>query len=240
MDTITLNFVSFLGDILMTIDVVKGIKWSSVLVMIATEAWYLTCYKWRFVLGSKDLEPDDVFNSDEKSITITCVKIFVPQIIFMLPSGEVWITVPFESCKQCDKGKIYVIEACFEAHKKLRDEGKDGYGTDKAKVHSLIASDTSCGIEIPCRHRGDQPYVFRDNSGKKLNLYDVLEDPGNDNLVIVVVLKNIVYCSDCSESRLKSILRIKDQYTMSNGIKNICPNCGFLHCLVCDDCIEDF
>jgi hypothetical protein len=164
MDTITLNFVSFLGDVLMTIDVVKGVKWSYVLVMIATESWYLTCYKWRFVLGSKDLDPEDVFNSDEKSITITCVKIFVPQIFFMLPSGEVWITVPFESCNTFER-QIYFIDACLEAHKKLKVEGKDGYGTYRSKIQPLI--DT---------HWSDQPYEFYDKNGKLMELFDVLED----------------------------------------------------------------
>jgi hypothetical protein len=43
--------------------------------MIATEEWHKNCKRWKFFFGFKNLEPDDVFNSDEDLFKITHVKI---------------------------------------------------------------------------------------------------------------------------------------------------------------------
>ena len=101
MQIITLVFMSLAGDVLMTLDVFKEDKWSTIIEMIVTEEWYQTCKRWKFFFGLKNLNLDDVLDdvldSDEDQINITCVKID-PQIIFELSSGEFLVSVSFDQC----------------------------------------------------------------------------------------------------------------------------------------------
>ena len=227
-----LNFVYLSGDVLMTIeDVCKDVKWSSVIDMIANEEWYKSCKKWRFVFELKNLEPDDILESEEESIKIISIKI-VPQISFELPLGEFLVSVPFDSCNSWRDGQVYVIGACFEAHKKLRELGKDGYGTDKTKIHPLIDTYLCCGHETPCHHGEEHPYVFRDKNDKVLNIYDILEDPGDDNLIIVAVPKQ-VYCYHLREIQFHGPLRDGQRRKIICEKVSLCPDCGFLHCPFC-------
>lgn len=217
----TIIFVSMTGDIFMTlVDVNKEFKWSSILDTIATETWYKTCKRWRFAFGIKNLKLDDVLEFNDDVIKITCIK-FEPQIIFELPTGELLVSISFGRCNS-----FYdVLGMCFKAHIKLKDIGENGYGTNKPKIHTLINTYTYCGHVTFSPNSGEQAYDFY-NNGKLLDLYDILEDPGDDNLVIVAVPKQ-VYCSqeDCTKN-----------YGMVSRDKikiSLCPVCGFLHCPSC-------
>jgi hypothetical protein len=217
--------MSFSGDVLMTLENInKKDKWSSILEMIATEGWYQTCKRWKFIFGVKKLEPDNVLDSDENKIKITCIKID-PQIIFKLSSGELLVSISFESCKVESyrfNERITVILACLEANKKLREIGKDGYGRDKTKIHPL--TDT-------CYKKFDVLYVFRDKNGKKLNNHNLIEDPGDDNVLIVADLKKI-YCDIC-KTIYHGPLRIGEKRKSLREKISLCSICGFLHCSSC-------
>ena len=225
MQTRTLVFMSFSGDVLMTLeDVNKEDKWSSILEMITTEGWYQTCKRWKFVFGVKKLEPDDVLDSVEDQINITCTKID-PQIIFKLSSGEFLVSISFESCKvESDRfnERVNVILACFEANRKLRELGKDGYGRVKTKIHPLMD---------PCYKKFDMLYVFHDENGKKLDYHNPIEDPGDDNVLIVANQKKI-YCDIC-RTVYYGPLRIGEKRKSLREKISLCSICGFLHCPSC-------
>ena len=225
MQIITLVFMSLCGDVLMSLDVFKEDKWSTIIEMIVTEEWYQTCKRWKFFFGLKNLNLDDVLDdvldSDEDQINITCVKID-PQIIFELSSGEFLVSVSFDQCVVW--GYVYdntviISSACQEAHEKLKDESKDGYGTDRSKIQPLW------GIyEAPL-------YVFRDKNGKELKKYDQIEDPGDDNVLIVAELK-VVYCDTC-ETKFHGPLRIGDKRKSLKKKLCFCYTCNVLHCPSC-------
>ena len=228
----TLEFVSLTGDVFMTLeDVTKDIKWSSILEKIAIEDWYLTCEKWRFVFGIKNLESNDVLESDSDVIKITCIKI-VPQILFETQTGELLVSVPFQNCRSLFDRQVYLISACFEAHKKLEELDKDGYGIGKTKIHALIKTYIDSGCEIPCSHYREYPYVYHDKNGKLLDLYDILEDPGDDNLIIVAHPKE-VYCYHVCDINFHGSLRNGQRRRDICEKITLCSNCGFLHCPSC-------
>ena len=153
----------------------KEIKQSSILEKITTEEWFQTCEKWRFACGIKNLEPDDVLISDDKLIKIICIKIVVPQIIFESPDGKFLVLIPFEKCRTPNTKHAYLSNVCYEdeVYKKLLEFSKDSYGTDTVRIYPL---------DLACR------YIFRDKNGKELELNDFIEDPGNDNVLIIVQL----------------------------------------------------
>jgi hypothetical protein len=233
--TRTIEFAYLSGDVLMTLeDISKEIKWSCIIEKIATEEWYKACKRWKFVFGLKNLDPDDVLDSDEDSIKIICVKID-PQIFFNLPDGELLVSIPFDSCHSWRDGQVYLIGACFEAHKKLIKLGKDGYGTAKTKIHPLVNTYFRGNHEIPNPHSRANPYIYRDENKKEIDLNDVLENSGDENLFIVAYPKE-VYCFHLCESKFfHGPLRIGEQRKViyEKGTVSLCSNCGFLHCPYC-------
>jgi hypothetical protein len=236
MDTKTLIFMTITSDVLMTLEnVIKEERWSTILEKIATKEWYQMWVKWSFLCDTKILEPDAVLESEDAVISITCVKIVVPQITFELPDGEFLVSVPFEICKSWHDRQVYLLGACFEAHKKLRELGKDGYGTDRTKIHLLIDTYFCNGLENPRPGGGEHPYFFRDKNGKKLDIYDILKDPKDDNLTIVAVPKK-VYCSNYCKTKFHGPMRIGERREVLNETVSMCPACGFLHCISCDNC----
>jgi hypothetical protein len=232
----SLVFVTFSGDVLMTLENnSKKIYWRSVLDKISTEEWYKTYKRWRFVFEIKNLEPHDIIESNDKMIKIMCVKIVEPHITFELPDGEFLVSVPFEICKSWHDRQVYLLGACFEAHKKLRELGTDGYGTDRTKIHLLIDTYFCNGLENPRPGGGEHAYFFRDKNGKKLDIYDILKDPKDDNLTIVAVPKK-VYCSNYCKTKFHGPMRIGERREVLNETVSMCPACGFLHCISCDNC----
>jgi hypothetical protein len=228
--TRTLVFLSFSGDVLMTLEnVSKDIYWSSILGKIAKEEWFKTCKRWRFVLGSENLKPNNVLVSDDKLINIRCVKI-EPQITFMLSSGQFLVSVPFDSCYSCCDGEVNLLYACFEAHKKLKKLGKDGYGRKRTKIHPLYDTNMYCANKTP--RCGEHTYVFRDKNGNELDMYEDLEDPGDENLLIMVDPKE-VYCSHKCETKFHGPLRIGEQRKVLREKISVCTICSFLHCPSC-------
>jgi hypothetical protein len=213
METKSFIFVSFIGDILMTLEYEsksKEIKWSSILEKITTESWFQSCEKWKFVLELNNLEPDDVLVFDDKFIKITCIKIVIPQIIFESPDGKFLVSISFESCKSWDDERVYVVVACSKAHIKLKELGKD----KGAELHPYV-------------------YIFHDKNGKELSLYDVLEDPGDDNLIIVVTPKQL-YCVNNCQTKFHGPLRDGEQRKIYYEIISFCSVCSFLHCPSCN------
>lgn len=230
-ETRSLNFVSLSGDTLMILENVdRDIKWSLIIELIKSEAWYQTCKRWKFTTGIKILSADDILESNDKLINITSIKI-EPNIIFELPNGDFLVSIPVESCKSRLNNGIYVLGACFEAHKKLRKLGKDGYGTYRTKIHALIDTYMSRDQEIPCHHGREHPYIFRNKNGFPLRIHDVLEDPGDDNLTIVAIPRQI-YCIFCS-TKIYGPLRFEEQKKKFFKQISICSVCGFLHCPSC-------
>lgn len=226
-----LEFLSLTGDILLILeDTRKEIIWSSILERIAMEEWYQTYHKWRFVLGFKNLEPNDVLDSDSISFKITCLKIFVPQISFVLPSGESLVSIPFEDCKQLYDLCVCFFDVCFRAHKKLTELGKDGYGTHKTKIQPMINTYKWGGRKTFCLNE-NYSYILC-NNGILLKYYDVLKIPEDDNLIIVVVPEQ-VYCNHCCGTKFHGPLRVGEQRKVIREIIRICPDCGFLHCSFC-------
>ena len=226
-----LVLVSLSGDDLTKITVEddnEKITWSSILERIATEEWFQVCKKWRFIVGDKILQPGDVLESDSDTITITCIKI-VPRIIFMQPDGEILVSIPFETCRSMFNGEVFVRGAALEAHKKLKEIGEDGYGTHRTKVHPLLVTYMCNGCEVPCC--AEHPHDFRHENGEPLDLDDVLEDPGDGNVTVVVVPKR-VYCHDCV-TKICGPLRIGDRRRSFCERIDICSSCGFLHCPSC-------
>jgi hypothetical protein len=248
--TKSLILVSLTGDVLMIIeDVNKEFIWSSILDKIATEEWYQTCKKWKFVLELNNLKPDDILEFKGDSLKIVCIKIVVPQIYFELPDGKLLVSIPFDSCKSWHDKKVYVIGACFEAHKKLKELGKDGYGTERTKIHPFIniykydccethCNETHHGNDNNYRRGGLHPYpypyiyVFRDKNNNLLSSYDVLEDPGNDNVKVIAVPKQ-VFCSNNCKTKFYGPLRNGEQRKVLNETVSLCSVCGFLHCRSC-------
>ena len=222
MQTITLVFMSLAGDVLMTLEnVCRKIIWRSIVDKIATEAWYQTCERWKFSFGIKNLEPYDILEFDEDLVKITCVKID-PQIIFELPGGEFLVSVSFYGCNLLHKPwdvNVCVNDACFYADQKLMDLDKDGNRTYKFKIH-------------PLHNNIEGNYVFRDKSGKELDMLDILEDPGDENILIVAVPKEVVYCNDC-ETTFSGPLRNGGVRKYFRESISLCPICGFLHCPSC-------
>jgi hypothetical protein len=232
--TKTIIFMSLAGNELMTLDV-KDIKWSSILQIIAMEEWYQTCKRWKFVLGVNNsksdnvLQSDDVLKSDDKMILITCIQ-FIPHISFELPTGETLVTIPFDSCKSSIDSFVYLLRACFEAHKELKDSVKDGYGTYITKIHPLLDTYICNGHEIP---KKDHPYVFYDKKGTLLKFREKLKEPEHDNLIIVAVQRK-VYCYQC-QMNANGILHDEEQRNIFNEsiTVKLCSVCGFLHCSSC-------
>jgi hypothetical protein len=243
METESIVFESITGDVFMTLGNIKSkskseskeIKWSSILDMIASEEWYQTCEKWKFVSGYTNLKSDNVLKLDEELIKITCVKIIEPNIIFKSPDGELLVSIPFEICRSWYDNKVYLIGACFEAHKQLKREGKDGYGTDRPKVHPLIDTSISDGNEIPRPGGGTNPYVFHDKNDKEMDLYDVLEDLENENMTIIAIPQK-VYCSNCIFDFQGPLRDGQQRNKVLSEVISLCSNCGFLHCLSCQYC----
>jgi hypothetical protein len=223
--SIVFDFMTLAGSVLMTLEDVfkdKEYKWSTIISMIATKEWYKTCKRWKFFFETKQLGPDDVLVSDKERIPITCVKID-PQIIFELSSGEFLVSVSFDKCILCNNvydNTVVINSAYHEAHKKLKEESKDGYGTYRSKIQPLW-----CGSY-------DAPlYVFRDKNGKELNRFDLIEDPGDDN-VLIVAEPDEVYCDTC-ETKFHGPLRIGEQ---RRGLREkicFCYICNNLHCPSC-------
>lgn len=148
--TTTLVFALLSGVILMTIEIDdKKITWRSILEKIATEAWFCNFPRWKFNVGVKTLQPDDVLELSGSTITISCIKDASSMIFFKLSSGECLMSVLFESCRSWFDRRVYVRGACFEAHKKLKEFGKDGYGTPNTKIHPLLNTYKSHGHEAP-------------------------------------------------------------------------------------------
>lgn len=239
--TKSLILVSLTGDVLMIIkDVNKEFIWSSILDQIVSEEWYQTCKKWKFVLDLKNLKSDDVLELTGESLKITCIKIVVPQIYFELPDGKLLVSIPFDSCKSWHDKKVYVIGACFEAHKKLKELGKDGYGTERTKIHPFIniyrydCSETHhCNENLHRRGLHPYPYIyiFRDKNDNLLSSYDILEDPGNDNVKVIAIPKQ-VFCGNC-KTKFYGPLRDGEQRKVLNETISLCSVCGFLHCRSC-------
>ena len=228
--TRTIEFAYLSGDVLMTLDNVnKEDKWSSILEKIVTEEWYKTCKRWKFVFDLKNLNPDDVLNSDEDKIKIICVKI-VPQIFFELSSGEFLVSVPFDSCRS-HYGEVYLMGACFKAHKQLKMLGKNGYGTAKTKIYPLIRTHFSGEDENVCLPDKNSS-VFRDKNGKELDLFDILDDPGDENLLIVVYPGTELCFQRCCEIAYGP-LQIGEKPKAFYEYISLCSVCGFLHCLSC-------
>jgi hypothetical protein len=177
-------FESITGDVFMTLEnISKETKWWSILEKIATEEWYQTCKKWRFVFGIKNLEPEDVLEPDDGLIRITCIKIAEPLIIFETPDGEFLVSVPFDSCKIWLSNHVYLISACNKAFEKLLDMGKDDDGTYKSNAFSLPLSFS-------------HGYIFCNKNGEELHESDVLEVPKDDNLIVVAIPRS-QYCPLC-------------------------------------------
>ena len=236
--TKTLIFISLKGDVLMSLgDDSEEIKWSSILEKIAREEWFLTCEKWKFLFGPDELKPGYVFYSESIVLSITCIKIFVPHISFELPSGEFLVSIPYESCntrcKTWPETNVHVIHACFEAHKKLRTLGVDGYGTDRTKVHPLLNTFYQYDMEFPCDM--EHPYFFRDKNGGLLELNDVLENPENDNLIIVAVPRKVTCRHGCYTDFIGPLYDGERRKVFCTEII-LCPICGFLHCPSCELC----
>ena len=237
--TRTIIFVSLIGDVLMILENInKVIIWSSILDKIANEAWFLTCEKWRFVLGIKNLEIDDVLDFTSDVINIICIKVIVPKVIFKLQSGELLVSIPFEDCKTFYEKQVNVSSACFGAHQKLKELGKDGYGTKRTKKQPLFDTYTCFGRETS---NGEECslYILRDKNGKSLFGSDVLENPGDENLIIVVVPEQI-YCNHCYGTNFHGPLHEGEKRIVIRGIIRVigeiitlCPDCGFLHCPSC-------
>jgi hypothetical protein len=230
--TKSLVFVTFSGDVLMTLeDDRKKIIWSSILDKISTEEWYQTCKRWKFVFEIKNLEPHDVIESNDDMIKIMCIKIVEPHITFELPDGEFLVSVPFDSCKSWSSPwgeNIYVIDACYEADKRLNEIGKNGYGTDKTKIYPF------CDIRIYIDYENSPwwYYIFRDKNGNELDMYEVLDIPEDDNLLIVADPKE-VYCSHNCETKFHGPLRIGEERKVFHETVSLCSVCGFLHCPSC-------
>lgn len=229
--TTTLVFVLLSGVILMTIEIDdKKITWKTILERIATEAWFCNFPRWKFNVGDKTLQPDDVLDSYGSTITISCIKDQSSMIFFKLSSGECLVSVLFESCRSWFDQRVYVRGACFEAHKKLKEFGGDGYGTHKSKIHPLLDTYKSNGHEAPCA--GAHPYDFHDENDVPFDLDDVLEDPGDGYLIIVAVPKQ-VYCGPHCDTRVCGPLRQGECRRFYREKINLCSICGFLHCPSC-------
>jgi hypothetical protein len=219
--SITLVFMTFSGDVLMTLEVSRKIIWRSILEMIATEAWYQTCERWKFVFESEKLDPDDILEFIEDRVTITCVKID-PHVVFELPGGEFLVSVSFSCCNIWYKSwgvDICLNDACHCANQKLMEMDKDGYGSYRFKIH-------------PLHNYTETNYVFRDKNGKGLDMFEKLEDPGDENMLIVAVPKEVVYCNDC-ETSFRGPLRNGEERKYFRETISLCSICGFLHCPSC-------
>lgn len=227
----TLIFLSFLGDVLMILeDVCKEIKWSVILEKIVKESWFQACEKWRFVFDDKNLELDDVLESDDDTIKITCVKVIVPLISFVLESGELLVSIPFEDCKTLDDDQVYVIDACLVADKKLKTLGKNGYGTYRTRYPPLV--DTSIGCDRETLIGEICSYHFNDRNGRLLGYYDILENPGEDNLVIFAAPKN-VYCENDCHMDIYERLNDRERARYIGDTLVLCHNCSLWHCPSC-------
>jgi hypothetical protein len=223
MDTKSLVFVSLTGDVLMTLkDDIKSkeIKWSSILEKIATEEWYQSCEKWRFAFGIKNLEPNDVLVLDDKLNEIICVKIVVPQIIFESPDGKFLVSIPFDKCRTPNTKHAYLSNVCYEdeVYKKLLEFGKDSYGTDTVRIYPYP-------LDLAYR------YIFHDKNGKELELNDFIEDPGNDNVLIVVQL--YLHCERSCKIKFYGPLRFGERRKVLTDTISLCSVCGYVHCSSC-------
>lgn len=229
--TTSLVFALLSGVILMTIEINdKKITWMTILEKIVAEAWFRNFPKWKFNVGDKTLQPGDVLDLGGSTITISCIKDASSMIFFKLLSGEFLVSVSFESCRSWFDQRVYVRGACFEAHKKLKELGEDGYGTPNTKIHPLLVTYMSNGHEVPCD--GEHPYDFHDENGVPFDLDDVLEDPGDGYLTIVVVPKQ-VYCGTHCDTRICGPLRQGEYPRFYRKKINLCPTCGCLHCPSC-------
>jgi hypothetical protein len=210
-------FTTLAGDQLMIIKVDdKKVVWCSILRMIAVEPWFQTSNRWKFIMGIKTLDINDVFEFvDNDMISITCIKI-IPQIIFKLPSGEILVSIPFDCCRTINDGLVYIRGACFVAHQKMKVLGIDGYGTKKCKIHPLIDTYGEGQYEYP--RFTDPPYDFYLN-GEELDTRDILSDPGYDDITIIAEQKEIM-CNNCEVLAERETIRR-------------CAICDFLHCPRC-------
>ena len=216
MDTKTLVFMTITSDVLMTLEnVSKKERWSTILEKIATKEWYQMWVKWSFLCDTKILEPDAVLESEDAVISITCVKIVVPQITFEFPKGKFLVSIPFDNSRSCITKRAYLTNACTEAHEKLMEMAKNG--TDTTKIYPYP-------LDLPYK------YIFYDNNGEKLDYNNVLKVPEDNNLIIEAELN--WYCNRSCRSCGPSCIG----ETALCGKISICPNCDFLHCLFCGIC----
>lgn len=224
----TIVFMSLTGDTLMTlVNVCKHDKWSNIIKKISMETWYKTSKRWSFNFGIRNLKPNDVLDSNDELITITCIKI-VPMIIFESEDGEILVSVPFESCRSEYTNRVTVFSACYEAHKKLKELGNYGYGTNKTMIQPFIDTYMHGGQEFPTDDCLNS-YVFYINE-TRLELNYTLDDPENDGLTIVAV-PILKYCTHCAIEIYGPWL-ISEQKHLYDRI-NICSVCRFLHCPSC-------
>ena len=201
----------------------KDITWGDILSFIKQEEWYRTYKRWSFVLDHKILKHDDIIEFDDDVILITCINV-VPQITFVLSSGEFLVSIPFDICETSYSSHVSFYNLHLRAHIKLKELGKDGYKTDKTKIHSFFCNSKT--RKLGGINQKD-PYLFHKN-GKLLDLHDDLEDPGNEDLIIVAT-PNELYCDYCCD--IESFDRI-DRGIYYETIR-LCPDCGFLHCPYC-------
>ena len=174
MDTHTLVFMTITSDVLMTLEnVSKEERWSTILEKIATKEWYQMWVKWSFLCDTKILEPDAVLESEDAVISITCVKIVVPQITFEFPKGKFLVSIPFDYCRSSHTNRPSLTYAWNEAKIKLLELDKN-------------RRDITEILPYPDGHVLGNHYFlfFRDKNGESFE-NGILPVPEDNNLIIV-------------------------------------------------------
>ena len=75
--------------------------------------------------------------------------------------------------------------------------------------------------------------MFHGKNGEELGLYDVLEDPGDDNLIIVVNQSRYSVLIT-AKRKFHGPLRDGEQRKTYYEIISFCSVCGFMHCPSCN------